>query len=158
MYKHSHRCVWCVYYSISNPQAKRGLAVKTSAHLGHFYCPILGYLMPEKPRLTSILKGFQIQLQSLCSGWGRSTGLTSRTSVHLSRIFANKWSILIELSSTFGVVNQAVSANAVPDHVISIQGTQATALQWPLLAVTTINNNRERWPGSVVQCINKHTG
>lgn len=78
------------------------------------------------------------------------TGLTYRTSVFLSRIFSDKWTIFIEFFSTVRIVNQAVSAHAVS---IAIQGTQATALQWLLLTVTAINNNREGWPGSVVQCI-----
>lgn len=81
---------------------------------------------------------------ALCNYWAGSIGLADRTSVPGSGIFSNKWAVLIEFPFTVGVVNQAVSADAVPDCVIAIQGTQATALQWFLIAVTAINKKQEK--------------
>lgn len=96
---------------------------------------------------------------ALCSDWTGSTGLPNRASLLGFWIFSDKWTVLIEFPFTFGVVDQAVSANAVPSHVIAIQETQAIALQWLLLAVTAVdnNNNRKGWSGSVFGIINTHT-
>lgn len=116
------------------------------------------YLMPGKLNFKSILKSFDCFTWSLAlsSDWAGSTGLANRHPAFESGVFSDKWTVLVEFSSAVGVVNQAVSADAVPDRIIAIQGTHAAALQWLLIAVTAINDNREGWPGSVVQHINKH--
>lgn len=118
------------------------------------------YLKPGKQNFKIFLKKFEVKRfnwsLALCSDWAGSTGLANRASMLASGIFSNKRTVLIEFSFTVCVVDQAVSADAVPDCIIAIQGTQATALQWLLITVTAINNNREVRPGSVVRCINKH--
>lgn len=107
--------------------------------------------MPGKRNLKSILKGFEVDRciwsLALCSDWSGSTGLANRASVPEIGIFSDKWTVLVEFWSAVGVVNHAVSADAVPHR--AIQGTHATALQWLLFAVTAIKDNTEGWSGSV---------
>lgn len=129
----------------------------------HFYSPYLGpklQWVAGNLDLKSTLKRFEADCfrwrLALCSDYAGFTGLTNRASVLASRIFANKWTVLTEFPSTICILNEAVSADAVPRHAITMQGAQPAALQWLLLAVTAINNSRDGWSGSVVQCINKY--
>lgn len=96
---------------------------------------------------------WSLALSCDCAGF---TGLTDRASVLASRILSDKWTVLAEFSSAIRILNQAVSADAVPDHIIAVHEAQAAALQWLLFAVTAIRNNKDGCPGSVIQCINNH--
>lgn len=158
---YSHWCVGWVYsfWSLGKTSAGcKNFCTFESFSFPHIWLFKL-YLMPGKLNLKIILKGFEVNRfnwsLALCSDSAGSAGLTNRASLPASRIFSNERTVLIEFSSTVSVVYQAVSADAVPHRIVAIQGTKATALQWLLIAVTAINNNREGWPGSVVQCINK---
>ncbi len=119
-----------------------------------FICPIWLlklYSKPGKLNFKSILEGFEADSFSwslaLCSGCAGSTGLANRASVPACAIFSDKWTVLVEFCFTIGVINQAVSADAVSCRAIAIHGAQATVLQRLLFAVTAINNNREGGSG-----------
>lgn len=143
-------------FSYSMYKYLRGIHIWVSCHSPGFGWPCdtqrhpAIWISKASPRSEALVFRWS---RALCS---HRAGVAHRAGVLSSGIFANKRTVLAELAAAICILNQAVSADAVPRRVIAMQGARAAALQWLLLAVTAINH-RDGWSGSAEPHVNKHT-